>query len=736
MNEQLSDKIFDSLLEEAISGQRPPDLRNQIHAAWQREKEQGVKKSQLVQAELVPSPPPIASEECDEATVGDISGQLVVEPVESASQVATRLRQRSASRKRSFFAAIASVAAAVLIIAASWQLVVSQGRSGGGQLADGNQEAGVVESSAETTEAPVLADNSGTNSSIEAANSGLPSVGLDGAVAGIDSQVLDLQDLPFPERERSTLPAGNSGDSGLASATRVEPISDLEIVQAIDAIFGTVWSEGQVEPSAPLAAPEMAAKIVRVTTGKAIPAELKANIAKSPESFAQSRFASRVLKTVQHRNYWADRLARNVMRSASLSATQEELGSIRKMFAAQLAQGNWDEVPRKLIAGDLSNPASASTAFVKGLAVGGENHRLVNRLGASFLNTNLSCAKCHDGSNGDVELVLDSQRGYWGLIALLKGLEAKGNPNGGNRTLVDRQGDLFAAKPPTVYYEEQDGNLRSVAAALPGSDWKSFSDESPRAAIANWITQTNAFDRAVVNEAWKQVFGRRLVESSMLEPAVGRELRANALELLAQQFRAHDHDYSKMLSWLISSKVFARSPNNLSSEQWLASNDADLKKLQQAELLFAAENSLGQSREADSIQGSIAAVLKWNGTTLSGNAEATLGQPKIAPMTKPEKIREAMRKQNGMKIAMPSKSYLLHGEIHSDEKTRFVQSIVDNASLTWRNKVEHVVALLSLDSLVNDRFMEGANKILESSDGDQADALLTILWVVQNTEAR
>lgn len=731
MNDDFSEQIFDSLLKEAVSGKRPPDLRARIQDAWQREKEQGEKQSHLVQAELVPSPPPITSTTEDHRDRDSVSPRHQVEPNIHAGQVASRLRTLSGSRKRSLFATVASVAAAILIIATSWQLVIRNGGSNS-QLAEGEEAPGSEQIVA--PEAPLLAENS---TSVSSEGSGLPSLGMEGAVAGIESQVMDLEDLPFPNQPNGTIENRDASLFGVAKASKAEPINDAQIVNAVDSIFDRMWSDADVAPSPALDVPNLASKIYRTTTGKEIPAELKKRIASTPESFAQDRFASRVLETKQYRTFWANRLANKLMRSASISSGQDELTSIKSLFATQLVNGDWSEVPSKLIAGDLGKSESPSNAFMKGLAVGGENHRLVNRLSTSFLDANVGCAKCHDGLGGNREPALDSQKSYWGLVALLKGLEAKGNANAGTRVLEDRQTDLFAAKTPIVYYEEQDGNLRSVAAALPGlSGWQFDANKSPREALASWITQSSAFDRAVVNEAWQLVFGRRLVENSMLEPMEGRELRANALDLLAQQFRAHGHDYRRMLGWIIGSKAFARSEVSLTSEQWLASSDVDLKKLQKAELLFAAQSSLGKGREANSIQSSLAAVLKWKGANLDVSAESTLGQPDVMQMNKPEKIREAMRKQNRMTIAMPSKGYLLHGELHTDEKSRFVQSIVDNTALNWRQKVQHVVTLVASSSVINDKFMEGANSILESSDADQAEALLTILWAIEHNQAR
>ena len=734
MNEDYSQKVFDSLLEEAVTGRRPPDLSSKIKAAWELEKESGVKKPQLVQAELVLAPPPLIAAEIADSSIDSERPGLAV--VSEAQQVVSKLRNRRSSRTRTILAAAASVAAAVFIVAATWKLVLNHEGSGGGNGLSLNSSPSASDPGNEVgVSTPAVDVGSASETDREAGeDSGLPSLALDGPVKGIESEMLDIQNLPFPESENAAIGQAGSEATSLVAASAVKALDNQEIISALDDLFGEMWVDAGVTPTQTLDAPELASKVFLTATGKVISPQLKQRISDASESFVAARFASRVLGTPQFREFWSSRLTKSLLRSASIAPAGDDSEVVREAIAKQLL-GKWDQLPAELLAGDLANP-SASNVFIKALG-GADNHRLLQRVGNSFLDSNVGCARCHDDLQVNREAILNSQKSYWNLIALLKGLEAKGNANAGSRSLIDRQADLFAAKNPIVYYEQNDGNLRSASAAVPGvGDWKTLSSTSPRAALSAWIVNSQAFDRAVVNEAWRLVFGARLVDNRFVEASTGQDFRESALDLLARQFRAHDHNYTKMLGWIISSKPFARSAFDLSPEQWLASNDEELQAMKSAEVLFAADSSLGKGRESNSVYGSLAAALKWNGNSVSGELESTLAQPDMKLFNKPEKVRQALRRQAGMKIAMPSLGYILHGEIHADEKSRFVERIVDNASLDWRQKVEHIVGLKSVTSVVNDRFMDTANRVLSASNGDQVEALLTLLWSIENTEAQ
>jgi hypothetical protein len=782
MNDQTSDPVFESLLEELLTGQHPPDLSSKILQAWRCEQAargeplRGPQELGLPAVKAIPiSAPPLA--------VGQSAGSMLPLPhvaaaamassaTASENAAATELERVELNRQQSSVMAERAMrgrvalalagCAAGLLLALNWyanrpvtedlaNLPTENASIAQAATPAGNPAAGPVK---DVVDDVVEGSSAAGNLSAEKLPQGkLPEEKRS------SGQVLALDDLPFSVAPNSE-PSPSQWSSELDK--RVEPLPSRQLVSQLNGLFDKLWTDLGVVPTPRFEQSEQVQRISLALTGAPLsdaqmqwwnsPRTADDLLKASWETTSTSRFSQR----------WAEMFADQWTLRGELSADGREASELKQFLADSIeANRPWNEVVLELLGAELTSlavtPAADASApsndsiesndannrvahgatskpelsFMAALA-GGENHRLVERVGLNFLDTNLACARCHDGKLNPSRR-LDEQETYWSLVTLLKGIDVRPAAEEGARELVDQQFELFAnGQSASVFFDLPNGVLKASEARLPdGQPWEVVGKATPRQALAAWISRSPEFDRASVNQVWKFVFGRPLVPQSVgLENAAVAE-RTAALELLANQFRAHNYDLKLLVSWIVNSRPFSVQPINLNKSQWLAATDVELDQIQLTELVFAAGPTLGRSPEAQSLEASLAAAVEWNRRD-SGEYRSMLAQP-ASSLAPPPATGSAPAAQMAAS-ELPSLGYAIHGERQARAQRNFVNRLLRAERLSWEERVEHVVGLSS-GEVASSRIQHLAKVLLEQNSGDAKAALLRLLWAVQNSDA-
>lgn len=768
MNEQPSDPVFESLLEELLTGQHPPDLSSKILQAWRSEQASrseslliapglGVPTVKAIPIEAPPQSPTRVGAAADASVTAPIHARgharaavMLPSAVDSSAVASSSHEVKTVELNRQPHQADAvlaeralrgRVAIALAACAAGLLLFLNwyANRPTDAELAN------LPPDKEQTAQAPPQASStSGTMSDLAAASSAQePS-----EAQSFNAQVLALDDLPFAVTPRvETIRSVSSG----AVAGGVEPLPSRQLVSQLNGLFDKLWSDLGVLPNPRFEQTAQAQRISLALTGARL-SDTQVQWWNSPRTADDLLKAS--LETANSTNFaqrWAEMFATQWTLRGELAADSREAAELRQFLAASIAADRpWNQVVLELLGTEFTSvtgpsvagAADVSTAVLTGAAgkpemgfiaalAGGENHRLVEGVGANFLDANLACVRCHDGKLNPARR-LSEQETYWSLVTLLKGIDVRSGAEEGARELVDQQFELFAdGKSASVFFDLPNGVLKASEARLPdGQPWEVIGQATPRQALAQWISRSREFDRASVNQAWKFVFGRPLVPQSVgLENAAVAE-RTAALELLANQFRAHNHDLKLLVSWIVNSRPFSVQPINLNKSQWLAATDAELDQIQLTELVFAAGPTLGRSPEAQSLEASLAAAVEWNNRD---NAEyrAMLAQP--APLLNPQPSSTSPTIQQAAS-ELPSLGYAIHGERQALAQRNFVNRLLRADRLSWEERVEHVVGLSS-GEVASSRIQHLSKVLLEQNSGDAKAALLRLLWAVQNSDA-
>lgn len=726
MNEQHIDPVLDSLLEEMLTGRHPPDLSARIVSAWEAEQaasEQGA-GGRRGAAGSFPSP---GSPETARAIPKEVVAPPIVAggvPTRStprtSPQTPVRLSEKPLSEKadstRGRLAFALAACAVALLAIVGWQT---------------RQDRQTLEHAAmqPTVDSPTQDDRVATSD--PAAENSRPETRVDSG----SGQVLELDDLPFSvaaTEDPVTRPPQNSNQPAAV------PLPAEEIVRRLDDRFARLWTSMGVAPNPAYDSLAQAQRIAQVMTGDELTEAQRQSLPEQPAGAHLLELAEAAAESPAFASRWSDLFVQQWLQRGDLPSDSPSVLALKRAITDSIQRNQpWNLVVKDLLGGEGSTESQPQDAnapnvvFVSALA-GGENHRLVERIGSNFLNTNLSCVRCHDASPSP-RRATEKQETYWSLVALLKGIDALTSDADGSKVLVDRQAELFSeTKTASVFFDLPDGVLKAAEARLPnGEPWTMAGRETPRQALAEWISQSAEFERASVNQVWKMVFGRPLVPQALGLENAGLPERSDALEFLAEQFGAHGHDLKQLVGWIVNSRPFASQPVSLNRAQWLAASDTQLTSYQLSELLFAAGPSLGQSAESESLEASLAATVKWSSRS-ADEQRSLLAQPTalldngLGETPKSETVETS---DNWLPLG-----YALHGERQTRAQRMYVNRLLRAERLSWEDRVEHVVGL-SNGAETNSRIQHLAKVLLEQNAGDAKQALLRLLWAVQNSDA-
>ncbi len=686
MNDDWSDKVFDSFLEEVATGRHPPDLRARITAAWKQER-----ANQAAQVDL-------AENVAERQNADDLVASPII-PTRPITRTTSKAAIRPASRPSHKWHVLLVVAASGILVACGIQW-----RSAFFAPAGGVAVIGPKENKAESSQLPQVA-------AVE--NSSSPK--KSNAISG---EKLLLDNVPFGSRENSKQSDSTASANSIAGTNR---LNDLQIVELIDNQLATLWRRLNVTPESKLDFSALAQAVSRTLTGQELPSTTGVDLAelKTDErrSQAMGQVIAQATDSQAFARLWAKELVADWLQGGSLSLDSAPVQQLEQFVASGIASDRpWNEVIDQVISSDV---------LVKAFA-GGGNHRMAAHLSGTFLDSSLGCVRCHD-SKGNPN-VAASQEQYWSLVATLMGLDVQTDEKSKTRNAIDKQAEVFAeTKQPSLFFDRPDGTLVAAKFVLPdGEPWQSFQGaKTPKEALAKWIGNSHQADQAIVNQVWQIALGRSLVSPNSLVDDVGLTERSELQQLLAQQFRANGRNFSQLVSWVVRSDAFAREAINMDRNRWLQASESDLENWHLAEMTFAARTSLGEQAVKGGLESSLAAAVKWN----KNNSDATttvLAQPSLDPKAAP---KTPVRSD----VVMPSPGYAIHRGRLSPNQQSYVAGLAASNKLTWEQKVEHIVTLSPALS-ASGGVKQLSDELLKSL-GDPKAALTELMWAVQNADA-
>jgi hypothetical protein len=231
----------------------------------------------------------------------------------------------------------------------------------------------------------------------------------------------------------------------------------------------------------------------------------------------------------------------------------------------------WDQMARDILKGDADS--GAAFFYAKRLENYGQNPvdypALTRDVGRLFLGVDLRCAQCHD------HLFIDEykQEHFQGLFAFFQNT-ALADPKKAmvSEKLMTRKLDFMSVfkKVPKETGPRVPGLPEiEIPVLKKGEEYVKPPDPktrtpgvprfSPLALLSEQLPQSPAFGKNMANRLWFFVMGRGLVHPLDLHHKENKPSHPELLDLLAQEFAAHQYDMKWLLRELAMTQTYQRS---------------------------------------------------------------------------------------------------------------------------------------------------------------------------------
>ncbi len=731
--ENHADQVFDYLTEELLEGPSPPDLTARIVAAWKDQSPAHKSSTQtdaakkpggagpLVTAELVADASDnraLSQQRKHNATdaPSDHGSNSQVVSSDAVHLQKSRNRTRSKRSGGALMAGMAVVAATLLGIAflqfrGTWSSPESIAQ-------EAEQPGAPARDTAKNSEIRIPSNLASPSDLASETPDGNPAVAEPPAESDTD-----MNDLPF---DLSTGPRLASDDANqVRSADQLAALSDDEIVGRLDSMLSQMWRDLDVVPTSQLPRPVLQQKLRAAIQG-IVSAESDANAGAQDDALTVTERLA-MARSVTDSSVASRHLANLIASKWTLRdrpLNDQGVQELAAFLESRLSEASpWSETVEIVLGGDLGEADQpAADLYFSALANSGQNHRLVRSVGANFLNLNLACSRCHDAQSQLASAAAADQRefgaqaDYWSLLSLLKGISLD---RATNRAQDQQLVQFGGSRSPSLFFETPNGQMRAAQPKLPdGRDWQDLNQPTPRKALASWVAQSRELDQSTVNQIWQLVIGQRLVPQTARVDVVALEARRGILDFLAKQFRAHNGDVRSLATWIASSEAIGRAAHTLDSSTWLTASQEDLQALQLAEMVFAAQPSLGKAN-ARSLERSLAAVVQWDQADAN---QRVLAQAAPGQIVRPNSVP---RSSKPLPLGLA-----LHEGNPTTAEDAYIARIVRNEQLDWEQQVNHIV-LLSEREVANNRIVQQISRVRDQIGSPQL-ALQKLLWSVKN----
>ena len=335
----------------------------------------------------------------------------------------------------------------------------------------------------------------------------------------------------FPSRVSPAVP-----EQGLAPPYQA-------MVQAVDVDFQERWRAAKVTamPRAPQLT--VARRLALALCGTVPSLEEIRRLEVEPLDEWQEAWLTRLFQDRRFADYFAERLARVYVGTESGPFLVFRRRRLVSWLSDQLLQHRpYDALVRDLITGEGLWTDEPATNFVTATVNPEKNEpdpeRLAARVARAFLGIRLDCAQCHDHPFQPWK-----QADFQGLAAYF------GQVHPGLTGVRDGSGEYQATHGKA-------GTVRTVMPRVPFQAELIPESGSRRSQLAQWVTdpRNSTFARATVNRVWALLFGRPLVGTVDDLPSAADPPRT--LQLLADDFAAHQYDLQRLIRILAATEVF------------------------------------------------------------------------------------------------------------------------------------------------------------------------------------
>lgn len=343
-----------------------------------------------------------------------------------------------------------------------------------------------------------------------------------------------------------------------AQSETVAPVSVEATVTEIDRLFSAAWERNGVEP-APAATNEEFVRRLYLDLAGRIPATSETREFLASDSTSKRRDLVEELLDgpafVRHFTIiWRNALIPQAFNEPGTRALVPGFEAwLWKHFSEETS---YDQIVRELITTPIDfggnqqgllQSANSPSAFFIVRQLQPEN--LTTGTCRAFLGVRLDCAQCHDHPFDKWK-----RDQFWNMAAFYSGFQQPDSPDANNPTMMVNARERLDAHSIRVPSTDKVVNAKFLTGVEP--EWNE--DFRPRQVLADWVTSRNNpwFAKMAVNRLWAQFLGQGIVQPVDDFSDNNPPSHPEVLNLLAEQFVAHNYDLKFLVRTIASTRVY------------------------------------------------------------------------------------------------------------------------------------------------------------------------------------
>lgn len=498
-------------------------------------------------------------------------------------------------------------------------------------------------------------------------------------------------------------------------------LTERETAAQIDELFRKHWEAVEVQPAEVSGDEEFVRRVYLDLAGR-IPSVSEVRQFLSDESSdRRERLVERLLDGPAFVRHFTIRWRNTLIPEAFDDIrTRQLVPGFEAWLWTQFAAGvPWDQVVREIITTPVTTASptqqpltSASTPSAFFLLRDFKPEELATGTSRAFLGVRLDCAQCHDHPFDRWK-----QQEFWSLAAFYSGLS---QPEMGEQPFQA----MFRAENLQSRAIEVPSLGRTVPARfLTGDEPVWGAEDVPREVLAKWITAAENpwFARMASNQVWALFLGQGIVHPVDDFSDANPPSHPEVLQLLADQFVAHDFDLRFLIRAITATRVYQ-----------LSSRQSDASQQESSDFSRAALRGLTPEQLFDSLAEATGFYQPYrtdnpfliSGETPRGRFLELFRGSGESPLRKETTILQALAMMNGEFINAAT----------VPENSRTLRSIVDFPLMNQDERLEALfLAALSRrpTAAERDRCLEVLKQAADSAA--EAVAYGDIFWVLLNS---
>jgi hypothetical protein len=353
-------------------------------------------------------------------------------------------------------------------------------------------------------------------------------------------------------------------DEPAAAAAPAKAADLFDLPAWLDARFGQVWSENQVQPE--VCDDATFCRRVSLDLIGRIPsvAEVRAFL-DDPSPTKRAQLVDRLIadpdvssRTSElHAEHMARIWRRVILPPGSTGAPMAPM--FEPWLKAQFRENKpYDEIVRRLLTARGENTLPEAVFYQ---AIGGSPDAEATTVSRVFLGVRIGCAQCHDHP-----FTTWKQQDFWGMAAFFEGTSASTNAMTTPEGATVAAGLSDDAATGSIAHEGKTYAAKALWSTEPVSLGE---NQKPRDALAAWLTSSEnpTFAANVVNRIWQHLLGRGLVSAVDDLDLATPEERELVIDDLGRQFAAAGFDLKWLIAGICKSKAYQCTAHVADGEQ-------------------------------------------------------------------------------------------------------------------------------------------------------------------------